>query len=107
MHTASTIFDLAPGEAPMQFDGKVALVTGAAQGIGSAIAKHLLAAGTQVILNDRSPEQVEAGIQRIGGNQPRLFGAAADVTNRAEVEAMLAAAVAHFGRLDIAVNNAG
>jgi NAD(P)-dependent dehydrogenase (short-subunit alcohol dehydrogenase family) len=102
-----TIIHLAPREASMQFDGKVALVTGAAQGIGSAIAKQLLTAGAQVVLNDRTPEQVEAGIQRIGGSQPRLFGAAADVTNRAEVEAMIAAAIAHFGRLDIVVNNAG
>jgi NAD(P)-dependent dehydrogenase (short-subunit alcohol dehydrogenase family) len=91
----------------MRFDGKVALVTGAAQGIGSAIAKQLLAAGAQVVLNDRTSKQVDAGVRRIGSGQPRLFGAAADVTNRAEVEAMVAAAVAHFGRLDIVVNNAG
>lgn len=91
----------------MRFEGKVALVTGAAQGIGSAIAGHFLAAGARVVLNDRSSERVMAGIARLGGAQPSLFGVAADVTRRVEVEALITAAADHFGRLDIVVNNAG
>lgn len=91
----------------MRFDNKVVLVTGAAQGIGSAIARQFLAAGARVMLNDRTHDRVEAGIRRLGGAQPNLLGAAADVTRRAEVEAMVSHTVAEFGRLDIVVNNAG
>jgi NAD(P)-dependent dehydrogenase (short-subunit alcohol dehydrogenase family) len=90
----------------MRFDGKVALVTGAAQGIGLAIVKQFLAAGARVVLNDRTPDRVAAAIRRLGA-QPNLFAAAADVVHRAEVEAMVASAADKFGRLDIVVNNAG
>ena len=91
----------------MLFDGKVALVTGAAQGIGLAVGLAFLESGARVVLNDRTPERVKSGIGRMGGSQVRLFGRSADVTRREEVNGLIEDAVQTFGRLDIVVNNAG
>jgi NAD(P)-dependent dehydrogenase (short-subunit alcohol dehydrogenase family) len=86
-----------------RLDGKVALVTGAGRGLGRAIALALAAAGAEVLLNSRTPAQLDevAGeIARTGGKaRPLPF----DVTDTAE----LGAAFAGLPRLDILVNNAG
>jgi NAD(P)-dependent dehydrogenase (short-subunit alcohol dehydrogenase family) len=88
---------------PFRLDGKVALVTGAGRGLGRAIALALAAAGAEVLLNSRTPAQLEevAGeIARAGGKaRPLPF----DVTDTAA----LGAAFAGLPRLDILVNNAG
>jgi 3-oxoacyl-[acyl-carrier protein] reductase len=76
--------------------GKVALVTGAAGGIGSATAKALATRGASLALADLRAPQVEGALNL-----------AVDVTSKASVEAMVAATVAHHGRLDILVNVAG
>ncbi len=91
----------------MRFDGKVALVTGAAHGIGLGIAGQFLEAGARVVLNDRAAANVDAGLRQLDGPQASLHGFAADVTRKDQVEAMVADAASHFGRLDIVVNNAG
>ncbi len=91
----------------MRFDGEVALVTGAAQGIGLAIVRSFLEAGARVALNDRTTDQVHAGLRRLGGSQADLLGQSADVTRRQEVESMIQEVVRAFGRLDIVINNAG
>ena len=87
--------------------GKVALVTGAAKGIGAGIAKAMAAAGASVVVNFASDrpgaERVVADIKVAGGN---AFAAQANVTVVAEVERLFADAVATFGPLDILVNNA-
>ena len=88
--------------------GRVALVTGAAKGIGAGIAKAMAAAGASVVVNFASDrpgaERVVADIKAAGGN---AFAAQANVTVVAEVERLFADAVATFGPLDILVNNAG
>ncbi len=85
--------------------GRVALITGAAGGIGGAIADAFAAAGAALALADlRAPEALAAGITAHGGQALAL---AVDVTARAQVQAMTEAAVARFGRLDILVNAAG
>ncbi|WP_256079839.1 SDR family NAD(P)-dependent oxidoreductase [Massilia sp. YIM B04103] len=87
----------------MKLTQKVAIVTGATQGIGLACAQRLVAEGAQVMLVDIKPE----GQQAAGtlGDQARFF--AADVSQKADVDALVAATLAAFGRIDILINNAG
>jgi 3-oxoacyl-[acyl-carrier protein] reductase len=88
--------------------GKVAVVTGASKGIGSAVAKALAAAGAKLVVNyasDRSgAEQVVSEIQARGG---QALPCAADVSEANQAAALIDAAVTSFGQLDILVNNAG
>jgi 3-oxoacyl-[acyl-carrier protein] reductase len=87
-----------------ELDGRVALVTGASRNIGRAIALELAAAGAHVVVNALSARaDAEAVAAEIGS--PAMV-AMADVTDRAAVDAMIAAVRARFGRLDILVNNA-
>jgi NAD(P)-dependent dehydrogenase (short-subunit alcohol dehydrogenase family) len=80
--------------------GQVALVTGAGRGIGRAIADRLAAEGASVVYSDvAAPEDVDV--------RPRHMALALDVTDEAQVAAGVAAIVGRYGRMDIAVNNAG
>ena len=88
--------------------GRVAIVTGASQGIGRAIAERLARDGATVAVNHRGnpadAEEVIRGIVAAGG---RAFAAAADVANPAELARMFGMVAEREGRLDILVNNAG
>ncbi|WP_068076693.1 SDR family NAD(P)-dependent oxidoreductase [Novosphingobium lentum] len=86
------------------FAGKVALVTGAASGIGEACARALAAAGAQVVLTDLMLDGALRVARDIGASAEAF---AADVSAEDQCDAMVAFAVERFGRLDIAVNNAG
>lgn len=83
--------------------GKVALVTGAARGIGKAIAARLQAEGAAVVINDILEDELYATLREDIGNDLIV----ADVSVRSEVQAMVDFAVQRHGRLDILVNNAG
>lgn len=90
----------------MQFDGKVAIVTGAGQGIGEAYAKGLAAAGAQVVvadLNEAQGKRVAAEIGAAGGSARFV---AVDVASPDSTRAMAAEACAAFGGIDFLVNNA-
>ena len=87
-------------------DGKVALVTGGTRGIGRGIAEAFLSAGASVAINGRSAEKGAATIRELSAGD-RAFYVAGDVTQKVEVEAMVDATLAQFGRIDILVNNAG
>ncbi len=87
-------------------DGRTAVITGGAQGIGYAIAERFVAEGARVVLGDLNPEATEAAVATLGGSTV-AHGVRADVTDAAAVQALVDAAVDTFGGLDIMVNNAG
>ncbi|MBQ9535768.1 MAG: SDR family oxidoreductase [Clostridia bacterium] len=91
----------------MDFNGKVALVTGAASGIGRQIALSLLERGASVVICDKSAAALAAVKAELGERLPRVMLAQADITVEAEVERMFAAVRESFGVLDYLVNNAG
>ena len=90
-----------------RLQGKVALVTGASSGLGEAIALHYARHGARVLAVARRAEKLEALAVRAQGLPGDIQAFKADVTQAPEVQAMVAAALARFGRLDILVNNAG
>lgn len=89
-------------------NGKVILVTGASRGIGAAIAHQLAAAGAKVIVNyaggKEAADETVTSIQALGGD---AFAVQADVSKTDQVKNLFEAAIAHYGRLDVLVNNAG
>lgn len=87
-------------------EGKVAVVTGGAQGIGLAIAQAFVRQGARVVLGDLDADASARAVTELGG--PEVATAVrCNVTDSADVEALLAAAVDTYGSLDVMVNNAG
>jgi NAD(P)-dependent dehydrogenase (short-subunit alcohol dehydrogenase family) len=87
---------------------RVALVTGSAQGMGYAIARCLLAEGAKVLINDLNQESIERAVKELNTEFPgRVMGKKADVTNKSEVQKMIAELCQQWGTIDILVNNAG
>jgi len=87
-----------------RMDGRVALVTGAARGMGRAISLRLSQLGASVALNDLDPEMTNTATRELGKD---VLTVPADITSAESVGEMVAATLDHFGRLDILVNNAG
>lgn len=87
-----------------RLNGRTALVTGAARGMGYAIARRLAELGADLAVNDLDAAATEATALRLGS---KVLAVQADVTSRASVRNMVDRTVQHFGRLDILVNNAG
>jgi len=87
--------------------GRIALVTGSAQGLGLAVARGLGKAGARVVLNDVVAERLEAAVTRLRGEGLGADGALFDVTDEAAVEAAVADLEARLGPIEILVNNAG
>jgi len=86
-------------------EGRTAVITGGAQGIGFAIAERFVAEGARIVLGDLDLAATEAAAKRLGDQSATAVRC--DVTDGAEVDALLAHAVATFGSLDVMVNNAG
>ena len=84
---------------------RVAIITGGAQGLGRAIADQMVAEGALVVIADIDLDAAQAAAADIGDDV--ATAARCDVTSEPDVEDVIAAAVTHFGRLDIMVNNAG
>ena len=91
----------------MQLAGKAAIVTGAAQGIGAAIARAYAAEGARVAVVDLAADRAEAVAAELRAAGADALGIGCDVARHADVDVMVAAAVQRFGQVDILVNNAG
>jgi len=89
------------------FQDKVVVVTGASLGIGKALTLMLLEKGAKVVASSRSEKKLEALRAAVARWQDALFTTTCDVSRQDDVEAMVAAGVKHFGKIDGLVNNAG
>lgn len=88
----------------MKLNDKVAIITGAARGIGKAIAERYVKEGAKVVIADLNEEGAKTVATALG---PNALALKLDITRQESIDATVAATVAHFGRLDILVNNAG
>jgi glucose 1-dehydrogenase len=92
----------------MKLSGKIALVTGSSQGIGEGIAIRLAEEGADVVINYRShPEGAAAAVAKVGKTGQRGFAVQADLSQLSEIRRLVDESIAHFGQLDVLVNNAG
>src|SRR5712672_645441 len=89
------------------FSGQVALVTGASSGMGLATAEAFAASGAAVVLADINEKALQASAEKLTSAGCKVLSVVCDVSNEAQVANMIERAVAHFGRLDMAFNNAG
>jgi glucose 1-dehydrogenase len=89
------------------FQNKVAVVTGAGQGIGLAICRQLAAYGANIVLNDLNPSLAEAAANSIREAKGSCISFAGDASDTKVIQAMVEETVTHFGRIDIAIANAG
>ena len=90
----------------MKLDGKVALITGAASGIGHAIAKRFLEADGRVVIADLKADGAKASAKELAGEKSAI-GVGMDVSKEDQVNAGVEETVKTFGRVDILVSNAG
>ncbi|MDP2949603.1 MAG: SDR family oxidoreductase [Chloroflexota bacterium] len=91
----------------MQLQDKVAIITGAGRGSGSAIALAYAQEGAHIVAVARTLKEIQQTAQEVQGLGRRALAVRADVSRNSEVEAMVSAALGEFGRIDILVNSAG
>ena len=85
---------------------KVVVITGASMGIGEALAKEFVSHGASVVMSSRDVQRVEGARARIS-NQQRTLAVACDVTKKSDIDQLVNATLARFGRIDVWINNAG
>ena len=88
-------------------EGKVAMVTGASQGLGRALALAYAREGAMLIINSRNYESIRDVVEEIHSLGVEVLGIGADVTSSSDVEDLVDVAVEHYDRIDVLVNNAG
>ena len=88
-------------------EGKVVVITGASSGLGSAAARRLSSQGAKVVLGARRAERLESLAKELEADGGKALAVATDVTDRAQIENLVRAAVDKFGRVDVLLNNAG
>jgi D-sorbitol dehydrogenase (acceptor) len=88
----------------MKLNDKVAVITGAARGIGKAIAERYAKEGAKIVVADINEQGAAAAASAIGSN---AIGLKLDVTDQSSIDALVAATVSRFGAIDVLVNNAG
>jgi 3-oxoacyl-[acyl-carrier protein] reductase len=91
----------------MNISGRVALVTGASQGIGRSCALKLASTGAAVALAARNPEKLNELVREITGAGGKAAAFTVDVSDEAQIKSACKAAITQFGKIDILVNNAG
>jgi NAD(P)-dependent dehydrogenase (short-subunit alcohol dehydrogenase family) len=87
--------------------GKVAVVTGGASGIGFALADAFAGAGLALVVADVQDDARDAAVEKLAGHGVEVLGVHTDVSKEADVQALAAATMARFGRVDVVCNNAG
>lgn len=90
-----------------RLEGRVAIITGAASGIGLASARLFTEEGAHVVLADVNAERLAGAVKSIDSSEKRAFGMAIDVSDGSQVAALVKATVDRFGRLDVMFSNAG
>jgi 7-alpha-hydroxysteroid dehydrogenase len=90
-----------------RLDGKVAIITGGGRGIGAGCARAFAEAGASVVIGARTRSQVDEVAAQIRAAGGKAIALTTDVMREEQLEEMVAAAIEHFGRIDIVVNNAG
>jgi NAD(P)-dependent dehydrogenase (short-subunit alcohol dehydrogenase family) len=88
-------------------EGKVAMITGASQGLGRALALAYAREGAMLVINSRNYESIRDVVEEIHGLGVEVLGIGADVTSSSDVEDLVDVAVEHYDRIDVLVNNAG
>ena len=96
-----------PTEGRGMLEGKVALVTGASQGLGRALALAFAREGASIVVNSRSEERIRPVAREAESLGAEVLALAADVSKSADVERLVGATVERFERIDVLVNNAG
>ena len=91
----------------MQLDNKVALISGAASGIGKEIARTFSQAGATVVIADRNAASAQQVAEELGSSCQRTLAVRMDVTSESDVESGMAEVIATYGRIDVLVSNAG
>jgi 3-hydroxybutyrate dehydrogenase len=91
----------------LRLDGKVAVITGAASGIGRQIARTFAAAGARVVIADLDDEQARLAATELNREGAQAIAVAMDVTSEAQVDSAMAAVAESLGRIDVLVSNAG
>ncbi len=88
-------------------EGKVIVITGASGGLGAATARHLSALGATVVLGARRIERIKSLAEELAGCEGKAIAIQTDVTQSAQVQALVDAAIDRYGRIDVMINNAG
>jgi NAD(P)-dependent dehydrogenase (short-subunit alcohol dehydrogenase family) len=91
----------------MRLANKIAVITGAASGMGLAFATRFAAEGASVVVGDINAERLNAAVEGIRANGGKIIGLHGNIADRKDAEALVDAAVSEFGSLDVLVNNAG
>lgn len=94
-------------QSPFDLTGKVAVVTGTSRGLGQHFARALARAGADLVITSRTADSLQPFQAEIAALGRRALPLALDVRDPFSIDAMVAAAVAHYGKIDILVNNAG